>query len=82
MSCEDNENRFEISAIKGDTIYTMRPQSSMWVAPSFDKGILLGCIQVIIRGVSVPVGSCDCRVKLHLGLQKYLCVELQAIVNY
>lgn len=73
---------FEVSAIKGDTIYTLRPRSAVWIAPSFEEGILLGRIELIIRGVSLPVGSHDCHVKLHLGLNKHLYISLQAAINH
>ena len=73
--------QLEISAIKGDTIYTLRPRNSVWVAPTFEDGILLGCITLIVKAVSLPAGSHDLRVKLHIGQQTCICITLQATVG-
>ncbi len=50
----------------------------------FEEGILLGSIVINVRAttaVSLAIGSHGCHVKLHLGLHKYLYIDLQAIVT-
>ena len=74
--------QFIISSIKGDTIYTICPRNRLWVAPLFDEGILLGSIVVSVKPAELlAVGSHDCHVKLHLGLHKYIRIDLQAVIT-
>ena len=77
----NDKSVFIVNAIKGDTIYTICPKTEQWIAPSFEEGILLGCVTVTIKASSLSVGSHDCHVKFHIGFQRFLYINLQAVYN-
>lgn len=68
-----------ISYIKGDTIYSIFPRSNKWIATSFEEGILLGTISLLVKATPTKSGFNEHRVKLYFGSIEHIDIGLKVL---